>query len=99
MQYGESIARAFEIRNEGMFDFKFAICDYKDEEAKKKIREERQKEMEDRIKGHEEEKEEAAKGGAKSGAKKVEPVKAPAKGGKDAKGKEAPPEGGLIEVT
>ena len=45
MQYGESITRSFEIRNEGMFDFKFAICDYKDEEAKKRIREEKIKEI------------------------------------------------------
>ena len=41
MQYGEQVTRSFEIRNEGQFDFKFAICDYKDEEAKKKIRDER----------------------------------------------------------
>lgn len=52
--------------------------------------------MEERIKGHEEEKEEG-KPGAKGG-KKPEPAKAPAKG-KDAKGKDAPPEGGLIEVS
>lgn len=96
MQYGEQINRAFEIRNEGQFDFKFAICDFKDEETKKKIKEERQKEMDERIKGHDDDKEEV-KGGAKG--KKAEPAKPAAKGGKDAKGKEAPPEGGLIEVT
>jgi hypothetical protein len=67
MQYGENVTRIFEIRNEGMFDFKFAICDYKDDETKKKIREERQKEIEERIKGHEDEKEEAAKGAGAKG--------------------------------
>lgn len=96
MQYAESITRTFEIRNEGQFDFKFAICDYKDEETKKKIKDERQQEMEERIKGHDEPKEEA-KGGAK-GAKPAPAKPAPAKG-KDAKGKDAPPEGGLIEIS
>ena len=93
MKYGEQITRSFEIRNEGMFEFKFALCDFKDEEEKKKIREERQKELEERIKGLEEKKEEA-----KDPKKKPEPAK-PAPKGKDPKGKEAPPEGGLIEVT
>lgn len=93
MQYGEQITRTFEVRNEGMFEFKFAICDYKDEEQKKKIKDERQKEMEERIRGLEEKKEEV-----KDPKKKAEPAKAPPKG-KDAKGKEAPPEGGLIEVA
>lgn len=41
MKYEEAVTRTFEIRNEGFFDFKFAICDFKDEEAKKKIRDER----------------------------------------------------------
>ena len=41
MQYGEKGERTFEVRNEGLFDFKYAICDYKDEDAKAKIREER----------------------------------------------------------
>jgi hydrocephalus-inducing protein len=95
MQYGEQSLRSFEVRNEGLFEFKFALCDFKDEEAKKKIRDERQKEIEERIKGLEDKKEEAkdAKG------KKPEPAKAAPKG-KDAKGaKDAPPEGGLIEVS
>jgi hydrocephalus-inducing protein len=35
MQYGESAPRSFEIRNEGLFDFKFAICDFKDEDKKR----------------------------------------------------------------
>lgn len=81
------------MKNEGLFEFKFALCDYKDEEAKKKIRDERQKEQEERIRGLEEKKEEV-----KDPKKKPEPAK-PAPKGKDAKGKEAPPEGGLIEVT
>lgn len=50
--------------------------------------------MEERIRGLEEKKEEV-----KDPKKKPEPAKAAPKGGKDAKGKEAPPEGGLIEVT
>jgi hypothetical protein len=36
--------RSFEVRNEGLFELKFALCDFNDEEAKKKIRDERQKE-------------------------------------------------------
>lgn len=58
MKYEEEATRTFEIKNEGLFEFKFAICDFKDEATKKKIKEERQKEMEERIKGLEEEKEE-----------------------------------------
>jgi hypothetical protein len=56
--------------------------------------------MDERIKGLEEEKDEpVGKPGAKGGPpKKPEPAKQPAKG-KDAKGKDAPPEGGQIEVT
>lgn len=41
MQYGEQFTRTFSLKNEGLFEFKFALCDYKDEEAKKKIRDER----------------------------------------------------------
>jgi hydrocephalus-inducing protein len=94
MRDSETITRTFEVRNEGLFDFKFAICDFKDEDAKKKIKEERQKEIEERIKGQEEEKKDPkdVKG------KKPEPAKAAPKG-KDPKGKEAPPEGGLIQVS
>lgn len=51
MQYGESVSRSFEIRNEGLFDFKYSICDDKDQEAKTKLKEDRKKEMEDRING------------------------------------------------
>ncbi len=93
MQYGEQVTRTFEVRNEGLFEFKFAICDYKDEEAKKKIKEERQKELEERIKGLEEKKEEV-----KDPKKKPEPAK-PAPKKNDPKAKDAPPEGGLLEVA
>lgn len=92
MQYGEQVNRTFEVRNEGLFEFKFALCDYKDEEGKKKIREERQKEMEERIRGLEEKKEEV-----KDPKKKPEPAK-PAPKKPDPKAKDAPPEGGLLEV-
>ena len=86
------------MRNEGLFEFKFAICDIKDDEAKKRIKEERAKEMEERIKGAEEKKEEVKD--PKGGAKKPEPAKAPpkkpdAKGGAPA----AAPEGGALEVS
>ena len=92
MQYGEQVTRTFQIKNDGLFEFKYALCDYKDEDAKKKIREERLKEMEERIRGLEEKKEEV-----KDPKKKPEPAKAPPK--KDPKAKDAPPEGGLIEVS
>lgn len=90
MQYGEQVTRSFEIRNEGLFEFKFAICDFNNEDEKNKIREERKKEAEDRLNGQKEEEVDpklAAKG------KKPDPkAAAPAKGG--AKGKvEAVPEG------
>jgi hydrocephalus-inducing protein len=49
MQFGEQATRTFEIRNEGLFEFKYNICDILDEEAKQKIREERQKELEERL--------------------------------------------------
>jgi hydrocephalus-inducing protein len=90
MQYGEQVTRSFEIRNEGLFDFKFAICDNKDQEAKQKIKEQRAKEMEDRINGAAEEQKEDPK----AKAKKPDP-KAKGKG----KDKEVVPEGGLLEVT
>jgi hydrocephalus-inducing protein len=51
MQYGESVSRSFEIRNEGLFDFKYSICDNNDQAAKDKLKEDRKKEMEDRING------------------------------------------------
>jgi hydrocephalus-inducing protein len=50
MQFGEVQHRTFEIRNEGLhFDFKYNICDIMDEEAKKNIAEQRQKELEERL--------------------------------------------------
>lgn len=82
MQYGEQVTRSFEVRNEGLFEFKYAICDDQDKEAKARIKEERQKEMEDRIHGTQEAQEDpkAVKG------KKADPK---AKGGKAPAGKEA----------
>jgi len=92
MQYGEQMQRTFEIKNEGLFEFKYAICNFNDNEAKAKIKEERKKEMEDRIAGLQEEQKEdpkAAKG-------KKPPPQQPAKG----KGKGEPiPEGGILEVS
>ena len=51
MQYGEQVTRSFEIRNEGLFEFKYAICDFNNEDEKNKIREERKKEADDRLNG------------------------------------------------
>lgn len=97
MTYGEQVTRTFEIRNEGLFEFKYALCDFKDDEAKKRIKEERAREMEERIKGAEEKKEEA-KGDPKG--KKPEPAKAPPAKKPDPKGgAQAPPEGGQLEVS
>jgi hydrocephalus-inducing protein len=91
MRYGEQVTRSFEIRNEGLFDFKFAICDYKDQDAKQRIREQREKEMNDRINGAAEEQKEDPKAKAKKPDPKAKPK------GKGAK--EEPPEGGLLEVS
>jgi hypothetical protein len=41
MQFSEHATRTFEIRNEGLFDFKYNICDFANEEEKKKIADER----------------------------------------------------------
>lgn len=90
MQYGEKKELAFEIKNNGQFPFNFALCDFMDEEAKKAIREERHKEIEDR-------RAEALGAGLedpKDKGKKAEP-KAPAKG-KDAKGA---PDGEELKVS
>lgn len=94
MTYGEQVTRTFEIRNEGLFEFKYALCDFKDDEAKKKIKEERQREMEERIKGSEEKKEEV-----KDPKKKPEPAKAPPKKPDPKGGAQPPPEGGQLEVS
>jgi len=87
MQYGEQVTRTFEVRNEGQFEFKYAISDDNDLEAKARIKEERQKEMEERITGIQEQQEDP-----KAKAKKPDPkaAKAGKGGGKDG----APPEGG-----
>lgn len=83
--------RTFEIKNEGQFEFKYAICDFNNEEEKAKIREERQREMEGRLAEKAEEKEEA-KGGKQQ--KKPDPKKPAAKGKA-----EAVPDGTVVQVT
>lgn len=89
MQYGEQVTRSFEVRNEGLFEFKYAICDDQDHEAKSRIKEERLKEQEERIHGAQEEKEDP-----KAAAKGKKPDPKAAKGGKAPAGKEgAPPDG------
>ena len=50
MQYDEKKTRFFEVKNEGLFEFKYAICDFNDQEAKDKILEERKAEVEERRK-------------------------------------------------
>ena len=94
MQFGEQATRTFEIRNEGLFDFKYNICDILDEDAKQKIREERQKELEERL-GIEQEQDEAAAGGKGKAPAKKEAAKAPAKKG----AKEVVPDGTVCKVS
>jgi hypothetical protein len=77
-----------------LFDFKYNICDFNNEEEKQKIREERQKEMEARLAGAEEEVKEDPK--AKNAKKAPEPKKPPAKG---AKGAEVVPDGTVLQVS
>ena len=48
MLYGEQKELTFEVKNNGLFPFNFAICDFKDEEAKNAIKEEREKEIVER---------------------------------------------------
>jgi len=81
MQQGEQVTRTFEVRNEGLFEFKYAICDDADAEGKARLKEERQKELEERINGASEPAEDAkaAKG------KKADP-----KAKKGAPGKDGP---------
>ena len=38
MMYGESRVRSLEIKNNGLFEFAYEICDFADEEAKAKIK-------------------------------------------------------------
>lgn len=78
MQYGENSTRTFEIRNEGLFDFKYAICDFTNLEEKNKIREERKKEADERLGIVDEEKKEDPKD--KKAAAKKETAKPAAKG-------------------
>lgn len=89
MQYGSQEVRTFEIRNEGLFEFKYAIVDFADQEAKAAILEERKREMEERVSGAQAEAEDPkAKG-------KKEAAKAPPKG---KPGKDAEPSGTLLNV-
>lgn len=95
MQYGAQVTRSFEVRNEGLFEFKYAICDDADREAKAKIKEERQKEQEERIHGAQETQEDpkaAAKGKGKPEAKGA------AKGKGGAGKGEVLPDGTLLTV-
>lgn len=50
MQFDEKKTRTMDIKNEGLFEFKFNVCDNKDTEAKTKIKEERAKDAEERRK-------------------------------------------------
>ena len=92
MQYGEQVSRSFEVRNEGLFEFKYAICDDQDQEAKAKIKEERQKDIEERIHGAQE----AVDDGKAAKGKKPDPkaAKGKAPAGKDG----GAPEGSLLTV-
>jgi hypothetical protein len=77
-----------------LFEFKYNICDILDEEAKMKIREERQKELEERL-GIEQEDEAAAAGKGGKPAGKKEAAKAPPKKG----AKEVIPDGTVCKVS
>lgn len=81
MQYGETGTRTFELRNEGLFEFKYAICDYNNEEEKSKIKEERKREAEERLTGAKEEEDPKAKG-KKDPKAAAAPAKGAPKGGK-----------------
>lgn len=94
MQFSEHATRTFEIRNEGLFDFKYNICDFANEEEKKKISDERQKEMEARLAGADEEVKDDPK--SKNAKKPVEVKKPPVKG---AKGAEVIPDGTVVNVS
>jgi len=94
MQYGENVTRSFEIRNEGLFEFKYAICDYNNEDEKNKIKEERMKEAEERLLGTKKEETDPKAAGKKPDAKAA-PAKPPAKGGKG----EVVPDGQAINVS
>lgn len=97
MQYGENVTRSFEIRNEGLFEFKYAICDYNNEDEKTKIREERKKEAEERLHGTKKEEVDpkADAKGKKPDPKAAPPAKPGAKGGKA----EIIPDGQVVNVS
>lgn len=97
MQYGENVTRSFEIRNEGLFDFKYAICDFNNEDEKNKIRDERKKEAEERLSGQKKEEVDlkADPKAKKPDPKAAAPAKAPAKGAKA----EVIPDGQVVNVS
>ena len=87
IQFNESKTRVFEIKNEGLFEFNYCIFDYANEEFRKELLENAEKEREARL--------EAANtlpssgGGDKKGGKKdVKEAKKDAKKGKGGKGDE-----------
>jgi len=85
--------RTFEIKNDGQFEFKYAIFDFNNEEEKTKVKEERQRELEGRLAEKADEKEEAK--GGKAPAKKADPkAKPPAKGKAD-----VVPDGQVCQVS
>ena len=86
---GQEAKRTFEIRNDGLFEFNYAICDDSNQEEKQKIIEQRQREKEGLAAAVEEEGEDK-KG---KGAKKAEP-----KAAKAGKGKESALEGTVVQV-
>ena len=92
MQYGEQVTRTFEVRNEGLFEFKYAICDDCDLEAKARIKEERQKEQEERISGAQEAADADPKAAAKGGKKPDPKAAKPGKGAKEG----GPPDGAQL---
>lgn len=90
LQYGSELKRTFEIKNTGTFEYKYAICDYNNEDEKQKIKEERQRELEGRVAEQAEAKEDPKKAGKKADPK--------AKAGGKGKG-DAAPDGTVVQVS
>ena len=88
----EPKVRRFELKNEGLFEFKYAICDDCDLEAKARIKEERQKEQEERISGAQEAADADPKAAAKGGKKPDPKAAKPGKGAKEG----GPPDGAQL---
>jgi hydrocephalus-inducing protein len=97
MQYGENVTRSFEIRNEGLFDFDYAICDYNNADEMQKIKDKRKREAEERLNGAKKEDvvDPKAAAGKKPDPKAAPPAKAGAKGGKG----EVIPDGQIVNVS